>query len=182
MNSKFSTEALIKHLKTNAFIQNSSMPMGYVPGLPILCILNGNLCMKVPYLKYKVTGEVDKTYVYPVRYVATIIVPEGQVVSFEDLSLNEAFAQVNFSDPVGIFRHEAIKDLDKAAYNSLRKTLYGLYDKMIEGLTSTATEELHFKDAEERQFKRLFNVILEPSLRPFYKAIDINFSNKYIFG
>lgn len=178
MNSNFSTEALIKQLKTNAFIQNSNMPMGYVPGLPLLCILNGNLCMKVPYLKYKVTGEVDKTYVYPVRYVATIIVPEGQVVGFEDLSLNEAFAQVNFSDPVGTFRHEAIKDLDKAAYNSLRKALYGMYDNMVKGLIGDS----QFTDEEERKFKRLFNVILEPSLRPFYKAIDKRFSNKYIVG
>lgn len=178
MKYNFSTEDLIKKLKTNAFILNSSMPMGYVPGLPILCILNGNLCMKVPYLKYKVTGEVDKTYVYPVRYVATIIVPEGQIVSFEDLSLNEAFAQVNFSDPVGIFRHEAIKDLDKAAYNSLRKALYGMYDNMVNGLVGDS----QFTDEDELKFKRLFNVILEPSLRPFYKAIDMSFSNKYIVG
>lgn len=62
MKKEFSTEALIKNLKTNAFILNSSMPMGYVPNLPILCILNGNLCMKIPFLKYKVTGEIDKTF------------------------------------------------------------------------------------------------------------------------
>lgn len=49
MKNRFSTEALIKKLKTNAFILNSSMPMGYVPNLPILCILNGNLCMKIPF-------------------------------------------------------------------------------------------------------------------------------------
>ena len=61
MKKEFSTEALIKNLKTNAFILNSSMPMGYVPNLPILCILNGNLCMKIPFLKYKVTGEIDRT-------------------------------------------------------------------------------------------------------------------------
>lgn len=178
MNSNFSTESLIKGLKTNAFILNSCMPMGYVPGLPILCILNGNLCMKIPYLQYKVTGEVDKTYVYPVRYVVTIIVPEGQIASFEDLSLNEAFAQVNFSNPIGTFRHEAIKDLDKAAYNSLRKALYGMYDNMVKGLIGDS----QFTDEDERKFKRLFNVILEPSQRPFYKAINMSFSNKYIVG
>ena len=108
MKNRFSTEALIKKLKTNAFILNSSMPMGYVPNLPILCILNGNLCMKIPFLKYKVTGEIDKTFVYPTRYVATVLVPEEQVVAFEDLSLQRTFANVSFSDPIGTFRSKYI--------------------------------------------------------------------------
>lgn len=176
MNNQFSTEALIKKLKTHPFILNSCMPMGYVPGLPILCILNGNLCMKVPFLKYKVTGEVDKTFVYPTRYVATVIVPEGQIVSFEDLSLHEAFAQVSFSNPIGIFRHEAIKGLDKTAYNNLRSTLYGEYDKIVNSLT---TGQAYMPD-DEISFKKLFNTILEPSLRPFYRAINETFANKYI--
>ena len=151
MKKEFSTEALIKNLKTNAFILNSSMPMGYVPNLPILCILNGNLCMKIPFLKYKVTGEIDKTFVYPTRYVATVIIPEEQIVAFEDLSLKGAFAKVVFSDPIGTFRHDAIKDYDKG-----------------------------YSADDEKKFRKLFNTILEPSLRPFYKAIDKNFANKYI--
>lgn len=176
MNNRFSTETLIKKLKTNAFILNSSMPMGYVPGLPILCILNGNLCMKVPFLKYKVTGEVDKTFVYPTRYVATVTVPEGQVVSFEDLAMTEAFAHVVFSDPIGMFRHEAIKSLDKPAYNSLRSSLYGEYDKIVEGLANGQP----YSANDENNFKKLLNTLLEPSLKPLYQAIDPNFVNKYI--
>ena len=177
MNTVFSTESLIKKLKTNAFVLNSSMPMGYVPGLPVLCILNGNLCMKVPFLKYKVTGEVDKTLIYPIRYVATVLIPEEQIVSFEDLALHEAFAKVNFSDPIGTFRHEAIKNLDQIAYKNLRSTLYGEYDKIVNLL---AYRKPYSKN-DEMVFKNLFNRLLEPSLRPFYKAIDSNFANKYFF-
>ncbi len=176
MNKTFSTEALIKKLKTHAFVLNSSMLMGYVPGLPILCILNGNLCMKVPFLKYKVTGEVDKTFVYPVRYVVTVAVPEEQMVGFEDLSLKEAFAQVKFSDPVGTFRHDAIKHLDKSAYENLRSSLFAEYDKIVESLCKGQA----YTAGDEAKFKSLLNTILEPSLRPFYKAIDTTFANKYI--
>ena len=176
MNIEFSTEALIKKLKTNAFILNSSMPMGYVPGLPILCILNGNLCMKIPFLKYKVTGEIDKTFVYPTRYVATVTVPEEQVVAFEDLSLLDSFAQVSFSEPIGTFRHEAVKDLDKPAYDNLRSTLYEEYDKIVESLINRK----EYSTNDETKFRSLLNTILEPSLRPFYKAIDKDFANKYI--
>lgn len=176
MNKGFSTEALIKKLKTNAFILNSSMPMGYVPGLPILCILNGNLCMKIPFLKYKVTGEIDKTFVYPTKYVATVTIPENQVVAFEDLSLKETFAKVSFSAPIGTFRHEAVKDLDKTAYDNLRSTLYEEYDKIVESLINGK----EYSSNDEIKFRSLLNTILEPSLRPFYKAIDNDFANKYI--
>ena len=152
------------------------MPMGYVPGLPILCILNENLCMKVPFLKYKVTGKPDKTLVYPIRYVATIIIPEGHVVCFEDLALHKAFANVDFSDPVGIFRHDTVKDLDKESYDKLRSDLLSAYDKIVNSL---AFEDV-YSEEEERIFKDLFNRILEPSLRPFYQVIDPIFANKYI--
>lgn len=176
MNNSFSTEALLKKLKTHPFILNSSMPMGYVPGLPVLCILNGNLCMKVPFLKYKITGEVDKTFVYPTRYLATVTIPEEQIVAFEDLALQEAFAKVTFSDPVGTFRHEAIKHLDKTAYHHLRSALFEEYDKIVNSLTLGQP----YSSKDEINFKHLFNTLLEPSLRPFYKAIDSSFANKYI--
>ena len=176
MNPAFSTESLIKALKTDAFLLHSHMPMGYVPGLPILCILNGNLCMRVPFLKYKVTGEIDQTFVYPVKYVATILIPEGVTASFEDLSLNPAFAYVAFNDPVGTFRHEAVKTLTKPAYESLRSSLYREYDKIIDCLIRGK----EYPASDEAVFKKLLNMILEPSLRPFYQVIDPLFSQKYL--
>lgn len=176
MNTNFSIEALIKNLKSNKCIQYSNMELGYVPGLPILSIINGNLCMKVPYIKYRITGEVDKTYVYPTKYVVTLSLPEGVVVGFEDLSFNKAFANVEFNSPVGLFRHDSIKNLDKKAYDNLRSALFCEYDKVVMHLTKgesyTSTDEYHFK--------ALFNLILEPSLIPFYAAIDCEFVDKYI--
>lgn len=176
MYSAFSSESLIKSLKTNSFLLHSNMPMGYVPGLPILCILNGNLCMKVPFLKYKVTGEVDHTFVYPVRFVATVLIPEGVIASFEDLSLNPAFAQVAFSEPAGTFRHEAIKALNKPAYENMRSSLYQEYDKIVNSLILGK----EYPASDEAVFKKLLNTLLEPCLRPFYRVIDPFFSNKYL--
>lgn len=176
MGKRYTTEALIRKLRTNAFILNSSMPMGYVPSLPILCILNGNLCMKIPFMKYKITGEIDKTFVYPTRYVVTILIPEEQFVAFEDLSLQDTFSKVNFSEPIGTFRHEAVKHLDKPAYDNLRSTLYEEYDKIVMSLISGKG----YSSNDEIRFRTLFNTILEPSLRPFYMAIDKDFANKYI--
>ena len=123
MNNDFSTEALIKSLKTNKCLQYSNFELGYVPGLPILAIMNGNLCMKVPYIRYKITGEVDKTYVYPTRYVVTVSLPEGTIAGIEDLSFNKAFANIEFHSPVGLFRHDAIKNLDKKAYEIFKRQM-----------------------------------------------------------
>lgn len=132
--------------------------------------------MKVPFLKYKVTGEVDHTFVYPVKFVATILIPEGVIASFEDLSLNPAFARVAFSEPVGTFRHDAIKTLNKPAYESMRSSLYQEYDKIVDCLIQG--KEYPAKD--EAAFQKLLNMLLEPSLRPFYTVIDPLFSNKYL--
>ena len=175
MNNQFSSESIIKTLKTNKCIQYSNIDLGYVPNLPILSILNGNLCMKVPYVKYKITGEVDKTYVYPTKYVVTISLPEGTIVGVEDLSFNKAFANVEFHSPVGLFRHDAIKNLDKKAYDKLRSALYSEYDKIVNHLACGTC----YTDTDENHFKALLNAILEPSLIPFYTAIDIEFANKY---
>lgn len=176
MNTTFSTTALLKKLKTNTFILNSRMSMGYVPGLPLLCILNGNLCMKIPYLKYKITGKTDKTLVYPIRYVATVIIPEGHVVCFEDLALHKAFANVDFSAPVGTFRHDSIKDLNKEEYDKLRSELLHGYDMIVNNLAFGS----EYSDNDDKDFKKIFNRILEPSLYPFYQIIDSTFANKYI--
>ena len=176
MNRTFSTEELLNSLKTDKFILHSNITMGYVPGLPILCILNGNLCMKVPYLKYKVTGEVDKTFVYPTRFVVTISIPEQIIVKIEDLAYDSSFSNVEFSNPVGFFRHDAIKDLDKKAYTNMRKKLYAEYDRIVNHLTSNSA----YAANDELRFKSLLNTIIEPSLHPFYQAIDSEFANKYI--
>lgn len=57
------------------------IPMGYNPGIPALSVRAGNLCIEVPYLRYKVTGEKDRTLVYPVRFVTTYLVPEFTMIS-----------------------------------------------------------------------------------------------------
>ena len=176
MNNSFSTEALLKKFKTNAFILNSGIPMGYVTGLPLLCILNGNLCMKIPYLKYQVTGETDKTLVFPVKYLVTMEIPEERIVGYEDFAFNEKFAKVDFFKPIGTFRHDAVKNLDKQAYVNLRSELYKEYDSIVVHLLYGG----EYSSSNEERFSRLFNTMLEPCLHPFYHAIDKDFSTKYI--
>ena len=37
----------------------SIIPIGYNPGIPMLSVKEDNLCLTIPYLRYKITGEKD---------------------------------------------------------------------------------------------------------------------------
>lgn len=175
MNSTITVNELIKNLKRSPFILNSGMPLGYTAGLPVLKITGEKLYLVVPFLKYKITGETDKTLVYPIRYIATISIPEGKFVKFEDYSANEKMLKVDFAKPIGLFRHESIKHLNKSEYKEKRTELLSLYDKIIFSLLDGA----EYTQKDETCFKELLNVIIEPSLKPFYRFIDGDFYRKY---
>ena len=175
MNNTFSTAEFIKQLKSSDFA-HSRIPMGYVPGLPILSISNGNLCMHIPFLRYKVTGKIDNTLVYPIKYVVSACIPEGTIVKYEDLAYNPAFNKVDFGNAIGTFRHVAVKHLDKDGFKALKRSLYEKYDKIIAFLTSGEP----YSASDEGTFKSLLNQLLEPSLHPFYFALDNTFANKYL--
>ena len=97
---------IIKSTGKSPLGTNSGIPLEYVYGLPVFTVRNSRLCMIIPFLKYKVTGQVDKTLVYPIRYTITVLLPEGRVVGYEDLTCNSAYGKVDFTKPVGFFRHE----------------------------------------------------------------------------
>ena len=123
MENKCSVEKILKELKTNPLFLNLELPLGYTAGLPLLQIRNEQLCLQIPYLKYRVTGVVDKTLVYPIRYVLTLVLPEKKLVDFQDLSFQPQFRKVDFNSPVGLFRHEAVQHMTKTEYWNTRSEL-----------------------------------------------------------
>ncbi len=176
MNHTLSIEKVKKNIKSNAFFLNCKIPMGYTIGFPILMIKNGCLCLALPYLKYKTTGVVDKTLIYPIKYLITLELPTEKIVGFEDLEYNDKFANISFNKPVGYFRHEAIRRYNKSQYKSLYDELMQEYDKVINSLIGG----LDYSDEDERRMRELLQLLVEPSLLPMYKAIDRDFYNKYL--
>lgn len=176
MSDKLSVNALLKELKYGPFVTGCQMPMGYAPGLPLMSVRNGCLCISFPYLKYKMTGERDRTLVYPVRFIITLLLPEGRPVEFRDLSLDPRFAEVNFEKPVGLFRHPAIQHLDKKGYDALRSELLGLYGRLADALLGGSP----FSQEDEQRMSELFSLLLEPSLLPIYRALDADFCRKFL--
>lgn len=153
------------------------IPMGYVAGMPIIAIKNEQLVAVVPFLRYKITGEVDRTLVFPIKYVIEYLIPENQVVSFRDLSIEERFANRNFNKVLGFFRHESIKDLDKNEYELFKKKVLGQYDKLVNFLLG---ESGVFSPGDEAALKNDLQRIIEPFVLKLYAELDIDFYNKYL--
>lgn len=169
-------EQVKKNLKSNAFFLNCKIPMGYTAGFPILQVRNGSLCVTFPYLRYKTTGVVDKTLVYPIRYMITMELPTEKIVLFEDLEYNEKFRNIDFRKPVGYFRHEEIRQYNKARYKALYDELMQEYDKVINSLIYCTD----YSAEDEKRMKELLQLLVEPSLLAMYKALDNDFYNKYL--
>ncbi len=153
------------------------IPMGYIPGMPILTIKNDQLVAAFPFLRYKITGEVDRTLVFPIKYVIEYLIPENQVVGFHDLSTDTDFADIKFNEFIGFFRHNAIKDLDKNAYSALKEETLNLYDKLVSFLLGESDD---FSQNEENKLRNNLLKIIEPFIFNVYERLDKDFYNKYI--
>lgn len=166
--------AFLKKMKSGDFFRGCNMPMGYVADFPIISVIGEKPVLKVPFLRYKMTGEVDKTLVFPVKFVLTFSLPDMKPVAFEDLEYNKVFRKIDFTKPIGYFRHDAIKTLTKKDYAEHKAKLFTMYNQL-------ATCVLEGQDfANDAEFKNLLGDLLEPSVKPIYKALDENFYNTYL--
>ncbi len=172
----FDTNQFMKEFTTSDFYLNCGIPMGYSAGIPMLVQKNSTLCLQIPFLKYKVTGEVDKTLVFPIRYIITVSLPDKKCIGFEDLKYNSAFRKVDFNAPIGFFRHDAIKTYSRSEYKAKKAELFSMYDKRISSILSDS----EYTKEDARVFSDLLNIMLEPSLKPIYKLLANSFYTKHL--
>lgn len=157
-------------------LRREHIPMGYVPGLPMLSVRGGELCLTIPWLRYRVTDRVDATLVFPVRYVTVCTLPERVLVEFRDLKYDPHFAGLEFGRACGTFRHEGIKDLDRDAYASFRRDTLSLLD----GLAGSLIYDARWTASDDSRLRANLSRLLEPSLRGIYRRLDPDFYNKYL--
>lgn len=166
--------SLFQGLKHRPELQ-AIIPMGYTPGIPMLSVKQDNLCLIVPFLRYKITGEKDKTQVFPIRFVAEYLIPEGVMIKFEDFAYTPLSEKLDFNKACGLFRHKAIEKLSKQEYEILRtKTLESL-DKVAEVLL----EGITYSKTDHELLCSQLQTIVEPSLWSFYQLLAPEFYNKY---
>lgn len=162
--------------KTNTSpVVRSSIPMGLGAGLPTLNIAGDRLLVSMFYYR-TVPRPDDKTLIMPAEYALSFDYPSGWLASFETLRLSPRYANVDFDKPVGTFRHEAIKHLDRAGYAAKKGELHALLDALVAHLGG----EGDFTRADEAALAELYGLLAEPSLLPFYKALAPQFYTRYI--
>lgn len=173
--SQFSVAAFRKALSKSKLLLECNFPLGYSQGLPLLDVVQGDLCLIIPFLKYKVTGKVDATLVYPIRYTLTLNLRTWQVVGVEDLQTNPKFAGTRFGDAISTFRHQALIGYDKTAYGKLLDELYEAYDEVVHAML----KQERAMEAEER-LREVFAILLDPALLKTYQLLSPSFYEKYL--
>ena len=163
-------QEILKSLKTNELLLKS-LPIGYTPGLPMVGGTKENPCFIVPFLRYRMTGKVDQTQVFPPRFVVSVAAKDGSVAAFADLRFDTRFAKIDFDKPVGTFRHAAIRHLNKQEYGEKRRQLYGVLDC----LSASMQGKEEFDEMDAAKLKALFGMLIEPAVKPFYHAINPHF-------
>ena len=151
MENRICIKRLIKDAKTSPFALGCAMEIGYGPGLPIL-------------------------QVYPIRYTLCLTLPEGSPIGFEDLSFDPRFQRADLSRPVGLFRHEAIRQYGKKEYAEKQNQLYDLYDKTANMLVY----DTPYTEEDEAAMSELLRLLVTPELLPIYRALDPDFYSKYL--
>ena len=176
MKNSVSVKALLREVRCSEFVNACQMPLGYTDSYPMINRVNDKVYLVIPFLRFKVTGEVDKTLVYPIRYTVTAELPTGRIVSFQDLGADSRFRKVDFNKPIGLFRHDAIKDLTKQEFAAVKEELYGAYDAVLAGLLAGQ------EPAEEavNTMAALLSRLAEPCQKPIYQALDSNFAAKFL--
>lgn len=153
----------------------SYVPLGLGQGFPMLDIVGNRLLVTVFYYRV-IPRKDDKTLIMPPEYVLSFDYPSGKLARFEAVRMSPRGKGLDFERPVGTFRHDAIKNLDRAAYQAKKDELLALLDKLIANLGG----EGEFTDDDERQLAELYQLLTEPSLHPVYRSCAPAFFSRFI--
>lgn len=148
------------------------IPMEFSSGWPSISIKNNQICVTVPYFRSH-PGKDGKMLLFPISYLMTLTWPNAGVVEFASLKYRKEYKGIDFGKPVGIFKHDAVKDFIKEEYMAKRTTLFGLYDQLIDCITG----QKEFMQVEE--MRGLFQIMMEPSLYTMYQNLARNFFDSY---
>ncbi len=149
------------------------IPAELASGWPCLKKVRGKLYIVIPYFNRM---PVKSGYaLYPIYCSATIPwkMPE-KMLDFTVYTIQENWKDVDYSKPVGFFKHKALEDIrTKDEYIALCNRLYRCYDEMV----LAVLENKPF--AGEEKMAGLFSKLMEPSLYPFYEKINKKFYSNF---
>lgn len=169
---QFSTYDLVSRFNCSEF-RRKSIPQQLFSGWPCIQMVGKTLCLTIPY--YARTATSDKIALYPIYCSVTfpILNPE-RLMDFTIYPHQRTWSDLDYSQPVGYFKHEALKDITtKSEYQALCRELFGYYDQMIQAVLDKRPFE------QEEEMIRCLSKLMEPGQYPQYLRINKRFYSHF---
>ncbi len=168
MIENISVKKLIDDFNHSDF-RMKSIPQEMVPGWPCLEKIGKTICLTLPFFSRRMEDD-GRVALFPIW--CSVTVPIGnpdRILDFTIYPMSKKWSDTNYEKPVGYFKHEALKDVTKTEYISMRDELYGYIDEMAKAVYNGVP----FKNAKAAS--ELFKKLMEPGLYPYYLRINQKF-------
>lgn len=169
------TEHLMKQIrKTPLFRQLIPQEAGI--GWPIPLRKEGKVYLTLPIFGYTPTTEKGNTKLFPPLATITLDWSNRVPVEYVNLRFRNPAPELTWSGEVGTFPHPAVAQITRGQYQELRRELLGMYDEMLELLSQKSA----FAPEWCQRFGELLRLLIEPSLEPYYRALNPKFFNRFL--
>lgn len=166
-NNYYNMDALLSKVNHGSF-RRALIPMELAAGWPSIRNMGGELGVTIPYFQRRIAGETIE--LYPLCCALTVLLDHpNQICDYTVFHYQPDWDEIDFEKPCGYFKHEALKGVDRQTYQKMCMQLYACYDDMAWSLQ----QGVRFEKAEE--MKKLFSLLMEPGLYPYYRKLNEKF-------
>lgn len=173
-NSNLMIENIIKEVRNSPVFQEL-VPMEAVSGWTIPFKRDERVYLRIPFYRTKNEGK-GNTLLYPPMAIITVDCSSKIVVEYLNTKFKSPWSEGDWETEVGSFPHEAIARMTVGEYKECKQKLMQLYNEIVKCLMdgSKLNKDTH------NEFMKLLNLLVEPGLKPFYKAIGPKFFGHFL--
>jgi hypothetical protein len=128
----------------------------------------------LPFFGMPPSATPGESQLYPPFATITLDWQTGKPVSYTDLHASALWPPVTV--PVGTFPHDEIRRLTRGQYLELREELLRLCDQVLGSFAGLA----RFPPESAARYRKLWRVLMEPSLEPYYRHLAPGFSGRLL--
>ncbi len=154
-------------------LRRKLIPVDLASGWPCIRMIDKKLCVVIPYFHKR---PVENGFaLYPIYCSVTIMWKNPEkILDFTIYHTQKEWCDVNYSKPVGMFKHKALEDVKtRGEYLGLCDRIFDYYDEMVRAVLNNEPF------AEEAEMTDLFSKLMEPSLYPYYEKINKKFYSNF---
>ena len=168
------TEQLMKTIrKTPIFRQLIPQEAGV--GWPIPLRKGGKVYVTLPFFGFSPTAQKGRTKLFPPFATITLDWSNQVPVEYINLRFRNPAPELSWEGEVGTFPHPSIEKMTVEQYQQKRRELLEMYDQMFEMLSQNSS----FSPEWCERFGQQLRTLMEPSLEPYYHALNPKFFDRF---